>query len=379
MRALRVALLALLALAAALPAQAQGRRCGRCKGTGLVECREHGREDLSRELEVLYCSVVDGCEACAGAGLLDCPACEEPEAQARLAARREGMPAARERLAALDRTMERPLRKAESAHFVLVWEMNAMKVDKKLRDEHQMLHLTLARLERLYADYCELFGAREEDFAKKSRVFVWYLPDDHKRGSAAFCDMYAPAGTKLMGLDPNYSVCGNTSFFKGDEQLHRNLVHCVTHLLFSHETPSNWIGNLKGGWIEEGLAHWFEDRTFGVCDNYCYQEQNTRFDFKGGRFKPALRKLVAADEMPPLAGVMQRNTDQLEPAEHAVALAVVDYLIQLDPKKLDLVGRKLRARAETRDVLQEVYGLSILELDQALKAWVLETYPTRDD
>ena len=62
----------------------------------------------------------------------------------------------------------------------------------------------------------------------------------------------------------------------------------------------------------------------------------------------------------------------------AVALAVVDYLIQLDPKKLDAVGRKLRARAETREVLQEVYGLSILELEAALKAWVLETYPTRD-
>jgi hypothetical protein len=251
-------------------------------------------------------------------------------------------------------------------------------VGKKINDEHQMLHLTLERLERLYADYCELFGATDEDFQRKSRVFVWYLPDDHKRGSGAFCDMYAPAGTKLMGLEPNYSVCGNTTFFKDDEQLHRNLVHCVTHLLFSHETPSNWIGNLKGGWLEEGLAHWFEQRYFDLCDNYCYQEQNTRFDFKGGRFKPALRKLVAADEMPPLAGVMQRNTDQLEPAEHAVALAVVDYLISLDAKKLDAVGRKLRARAETRDVLREVYGLSILELEAALKAWVLETYPTRD-
>ena len=45
MRALAVAL---LAVAIALPAWAQGRRCGRCKGTGLVECREHGREDLSQ-------------------------------------------------------------------------------------------------------------------------------------------------------------------------------------------------------------------------------------------------------------------------------------------------------------------------------------------
>ena len=378
MKPLRAALLLLCAALAALPAQAQGKRCGRCRGEGLLACREHGREDLSGELDVLYCSVVDGCEACVGAGLVDCPACEAPQAQALLEARRAGVLAARERLAELDRTMERSLRKAESAHFVLVWEMSAMKVDKRLESEHQMLHLTLRRLELLYADYVDLFGVEDAAFQRKSRVFVWYLPDDHKRASAAFCDMFAPAGTKLMGPNPNYSVCGNTTFFRGDEALHRNLVHCVTHLLFSHEEPSNWIGNLRGGWAEEGLAHWFEERGFGLCDNYCYQEQNTRFDFKGGRFKPALRKLVAADAMPPVAGVLQRNTDQLEPAEHAVALALVDYLIAQDARKFGRLGRKLRARVETREALAQVYGLSILELESLLQAWVLATYPTRD-
>lgn len=379
MKLARGLVLLLVALLVALPASAQGKRCKKCRGVGWLECREHGREDLSRELEVLFCSVADGCEACGGTGLVDCPDCEEPEVEAQLAARRASQEAARAHLAPIDKAMERTVRKAESEHFVLVWEMHGMKIDKKVFSEHQMLHLTLERLEKLYADYVELFGVKPEDFDKKSRVFVWYLPDDHKRASSAFCDMYAPAGTKLMGLDPNYSVCASKTFFLNDEQLHRNLVHCVTHLLFSHEHPSNWIGNLGGGWLDEGLAHWFEERHFGLCDNYCYQEQNTRFDFKGGHFKPALRKLVDAGEMPPLAGVLQRNTDQLEPAEHAVALAVVDYLISIDPKKLDAVGRKLRARAVTRDVLQEVYGTSILDLEQALKAWVLETYPTRDD
>lgn len=371
-------LAALLALVLAAWAHAaQEKRCTRCRSRGWVECREHGKLDLEHEREVLYCSVADGCAACGGLGWLACTACDEGTASAQAEARRAAAAQARARLAELDATMGRALRKAESAHFVLVWEMTGLKVGKKLLDEHALLHLTLQRLETLYADYTTLLGVQDGAFAQKSRVFVWYLPDEHKRASQAFCDMYAPAGTKLMGLEPNYSVCGSSRFFKGDEQLHRNLVHCTAHLLFSHQYPPQWIGNLKGGWAEEGLAHLFEERGFGLCDNYCYQEQNTRFDFEAGKFKPALRKLVDEGAMPPLAGVMQRNTDQLEPAEHAVALAVVEYLIERDAKAFDQLGQRLRARGDTRELLAELYGLSILELELALEAWVLAEYPSR--
>jgi hypothetical protein len=373
-RAVRVALAA-AALALSLTAAPQGKVCSKCKSTGVVPCKEHGREDVSEELEVLYCSVVDGCEACGGVGLLDCASCDQPEKEARLAARKADVPKARERLAELDTTMGRALRKGESANFVLVWELPPLKVEKVLHSEHQMLHLTLQRLEKLHADYLETLQVPVEHFKKKSRVFVWQLPEDHRQASIAFCDMEVAGGAKLMGPDPNYSVCGNKSFFVGDEQLHRNLVHCVTHLLFSHQQPSNWIGNLKGGWIEEGLPHWFEDRYFQKCDNYCFQEQNTRFDFRGGNFKPALRALVEKGEQPTVAAVMQRNTDELAPAEHAVAMALVDYLIAKDAAAFSALGRDLRARAEAREALQERFKISILELEQALWPWVLANYP----
>ncbi len=371
----RTSLTLIVALIASLGAGAQGERCTRCKSQRMLPCKEHGKLDLDSELAVVYCSVVDGCPACGGAGWVDCGECVDPQAEARLAARRGAVPEARARHAELDQAMGRPLRKAESAHFVLVWEMRGMKVDKRPLDEHQMLHLTLERLERLYADYLELFGVNERAFEKKPRLYVWFLPADHEKASLAFCDLYAQSGSKLMGVDPNYSVCGNVQFFRGDEQLHRNLVHCAIHLLSSHEQPSQWIGNLQAGWLDEGLAHFFEDRYFGLCDTYCYQEQNTQFDFKGGRFKLALRKLAEAGVMPPLAGAMRKNTDELTPAEHALVLGIVDYLVQLDAKKLSNLGRRLRLREELREALQQVYGFSILELEARLKVWVLETYP----
>ncbi len=371
----RTGVLLLAAVAGASGLAAAQERCTKCRSQRLLPCKEHGKLDLGGELAVLYCSVVDGCQVCGGGGWIDCAACEAPAEEGRLAARRAAVAPAREHLAELDRQMGRPLRKAESAHFVLVWEMRGMKVEKRPLDEHQMLHLTLERLERLYADYVQLFGVRESAFEKKSSVYVWFLPSDHERASLAFCDVYAESGSKLMGTDTHYSVCGNVQYFLGDEHLHRNIMHCATHLLFSHEAPSQWIGNLQGGWLDEGLAHFFEDRYFGRCDTYCYQEQNTQFDFKGGRFKLALRTLAEAGVMPPVAGTMRKNTDQLKPAEHALALALVDFLIQLDSKKLSQLGRKLRARAELREALEQVYGFSILELEARLRAWVIETYP----
>ena len=90
----------------------------------------------------------------------------------------------------------------------------------------------------------------------------------------------ASGGVKLMGSTPRYTVCGNKQHFQDDEKLHRNIVHSTTHLLLSCLAPPGWVGNLKGGWMDEGLAHFYEDRYWGICDNYCYQEQNTNVDFK---------------------------------------------------------------------------------------------------
>jgi hypothetical protein len=349
--------------------------CNRCKSQGVQPCKEH-RGEAELEANALYCSVVDGCEACGGTGFVPCPHCDNEKARSDLALKRSRIVPARERLALLDREMGRPLRKAESEHFVLVWEMTGMKVEKKRLDEHAMLHLSVDRLEEVYADYCATLDARS--FRKKVRVFVWYLPADQANGALRFCGQGSGYGVKLMGDTPTYSVCGNSQHFRGDEELHRNLVHSTAHLLFSHEDPSGWVGNQKGGWADEGLAHWFEQRYFGLCDTYCYQEQNTNVDFKGGKFRPAVRKMVAAGEEPPVGEMLEKNTDTLTLPQHAVAMSYVDYLITLDGAKFGALGRLMRAKKPTREAMQEVYGFNVLEFERRWRAWVLETYPVRE-
>ena len=208
-------------------------------------------------------------------------------------------------------------------------------------------------------------------------MLVWWLPNDQRKAALEFAGNTSDTGVKLMGASMVYSVCGNRQNFRGDEQLHRNLVHNTTHLLLSHEEPSLWIGNLKGGWAEEGLAHFMEFRFFEICDNYCYEEQNTNRDFKGGKWKPAFRKMVAQGDAPSMAGLISKNTTELTLPEHAACFSLVDYLVHLDGAKFGRVCAKLRDREEARDALQAVYETPVLELEEDWHAWVLETYPVR--
>jgi len=352
-------------------------RCIQCKQVGLLPCGEHRGLDLELEHDVLYCSYVAGCETCGGTGFVDCDRCENHAAEKRDAEKRAALGKVEEGLKPLDEAMKRELRKAESEHFVLVWEIDDLKVGRKRLDAHELLHLYLARMEELYDAYTTTFGVQEPEFKQKFKLFVWSFLPDHLEASKVFCGSSAEKGVKMMGANPAYSVAGIKRFFKGDEELHRNLVHSATHLLTSHQRPSYWVGQTKGGWADEGVSHWFEDKFFGVCDNYCYQEVNTTANFKGGKWRPAVRKLVASDDAAPAASVMQKNTTILTPAEHALAFSYVDFLIAKDAAKMNTLFQRLRSKVELRDALQETFGWNVLQFEAAWKAWVLETYPTR--
>jgi len=351
-------------------------RCVACRSAGRVPCPEHPKEECAWEDGAWYCSAVDSCATCGGTAWLECASCDNAPVRAELEFKRALLPALRPEFEKLDSEMGRELNKGGSAHFVLVWELDSLKVDKKNLGAHELLHLYLRRLEAQFADYCATLGASEKDFAVKTRVFVWKLVDDQREASERFCGGSSERAMKLMGAHSDYSLCGNRQYFNGDEALHRNVLHSVAHLLVSHQAPSRWLGNIQGGWVDEGLAHWFEERNFGICDTYCYQEQNTNVDFKGGRFRVAARKLAAAGEMPPLAEVLGENTDTLSLPEHVAAFSLVDYLIAQDGPRFGRLCMLLRERKEARDALKEVYGLGPLELESRWKSWVLETYPT---
>ena len=360
---LPLTLLTVLTLGVTLPDEEDPFvRCTRCRNEGARPCCEHDL-DPALEDEVLYCSVVGLHEDCGGTAWLECERCDNHGREARLEAKRAAAPARAAALAYLGKEMGRPLRLVETEHFLLVFELNRLKVGKKKLEGHELIHLYARRLEELFDAYVNLLGVPEEHFENKCRVMVWANEADHREASARYCGASAVGGVKLMGRDVTYSVPALRQLFNGDEALHRNLVHNVTHLLLSHQRPMHWMGQTKGGWADAGLAHWFEDRFFGRCDNYCYQEVDTRTDFPGGKWRVRTRKLVAADASPGLAALFQQNTDSLTYEQHMVSFSLVDYLTTLEGGALNKILVKLRQRVETREVLKEVLGIGPLQLD----------------
>lgn len=359
--------------------------CRKCKSTGVLVCSEHPKDECALEDQVRYCSLVADCESCAGAGFVDCPKCDNEVAQERIEKRRETSARSAKVLEWVDKTWNEgrssahdPLRKIESEHFILVWQMEGLKVDRKRLNTHQTMHLYAERMERLYTDYCAAFGdVRSFEFSQKFTILVWNRTDFQMESSLRFCSSSAKRGVKLLGSNPRYSVCGNKQLFNSDEELHRNLVHNVAHLLLSHQSPSSWIGDKKYGWADEGLGHWFEDRYFGICTNYCYQEQNSRFDFKSGKYRLAVRKMVAADDFPSVGEVFSKTTNDLTLPEHAISFSYVDYLLGVDGKKYSQMMKLLKQKLPTRDALQKCFEMNPLQFEVKWKAWVLETYPTR--
>ncbi|TAJ24539.1 MAG: hypothetical protein EPO68_01280 [Planctomycetota bacterium] len=352
------------------------QKCTKCRSQGRMPCPEHEPDECQAETLVQYCSMVDGCKTCAGVGWIDCAACSDDAVEKDLAARRGEFARGRERLAPYEQVMGRELRMVEDANFVVIWELDELKVGKQRLGAHALAHLYLARMQAIRRSYMDALKANPADFKVKNLMMFWGLATDHHRAAAKWCEMTGDGSMKLMGAVANFTVCAARKYFPDDRGLHRHVAHNLSHLLLSHQAPSNWLGRVGAGWADEGLAHWIEDRALQECGTYCYEEVNTAEQPKPGPWRPAWRKAVAKGDVPGLPSLLSLNTDQLSAAQHTAAFSFVDYLLQLDGAKVDALFKLLRQRKPSRDALIEIYKKSPLELQSDWHAWVLATYPT---
>ena len=353
-------------------------RCTKCRNIGAKPCPEHDSDDCKLEGNALYCSVIGLCETCGGTGWVDCKHCENEAVENRYDLRRQRIPALAAGVAYFEKDLQKPLTLAESAHFVLIWDVERIKVGKRIKGAHEMLHRYIDHLEELYTDYTTVLGGvSDKAFKKKSRIFIWSNTLEHRAASSRYCQMASEGGVRLMGVEPTYSVAATKKLFTTEEFLRRNIIHCTTHLLLSHQTPSHWIGKTKGGWADAGLAHWFEERYFEICDNYCYQESDTAGGVRSGPWKPAVRKMVSKNTFPSLAGMFQQNTETLTPEQHMVAFSLMDYLLLQDGKKVNALLTRMRQKVSTRDALKKIFDTNALRLQEDWREWVKATYPAR--
>jgi hypothetical protein len=361
--------------------------CNFCQNKGAKDCRRHSRKDREAEDDevTLFCSHVITCQECAGTMLVDCSRCKNPEVEARLENQRKKnlawLAARREKV---DKLIKHEVMHLSSKNFDLTYDLKPMKVGRKRLSQHEHAHLYLQRLEDFRDLFMETMQISTRELPNRPEIYMWRDGRDQNIAALKFAGIGATgAGVKLMGAKTVFTMQYQKRYMKDDDDLHRNIVHNVAHLLLSNMEPSYWIGKLKGGWVDAGVAHYFEFKLDGICSNFCYQEQATNKGYKNGKWLVPVRKMVQLDDLLPFAETITKNTDQLEPKEHALCFSYVHFCLEGDLVEKDhgkafcKLVRALKAKEPTRDGLRKAYGLTTFAFVEKWKEWVLKTYPTR--
>ncbi len=360
-------LLATLALLAPPP-----QDCRKCEDTGVLPCRRCARDPCTAARPFAFCSVAAACSDCGGAGAVPCGKCEA-ESTLDLDARRAEVAAWSVKIKAVDDFMQRDLHHVATAHFTLTWDIPRIDLARAAKP-HPAMHVYLDRLADLRADFQDRLGASDEDFLAPTHVMLWSRKQDQEQASLKYTLQPSSTESKLMGQEPCVSIFYDKSFLHEEFELHQAVVHQTVHCLLSNVFDGIWVGNIRGGWIDEGLAHWYETELFGGVRHYCYVESDSLRRFKFGQWEPSVRAAVDKDENLGLLAVTGRNTVEMTPQERMYAWSFCDYLLRAKPGSFGPVARALKQKKSLKDALGEGLGVSPFELERNWRTWVHETY-----
>lgn len=361
--------------------------CTYCKDKGQMPCKKHSKVELALETDgtVHFCTEAAKCKTCGGTLFVDCTHCENADVESKLESRRERIQkwyAARKKK--VDDLVKHPVLQASGEHVDLAWDLKPMKVGRKKLSSHEMLHLYVKRMEDLRADFVKRLQISSAEQPARVELFCWRDARDQFLAAHKFAGQGSQgAGIKYMGSTAIYTMMYKKKDYKNDEDLHRSMVHNTVHLLLANMTPSRWIGQLKGGWIDEGIAHYFEYLLDGECSTRCFQEVMTDVNFKPGKWLVPIRRKVVSGRLPIFAEVIQKNTDQFDGIEHLMVFSYVHYLFEGDlvdknhGKEFVRLVRVLKEKKPAREALRKVYSLSPVRFEEKWKAWVQATYPAR--
>lgn len=376
---------AALGMVGAMHAQTERIACNQCGSDGIVECGKHGKAWLPRERAVAFCSHAAECKVCSGVLDADCKACRNATAEQELARRvelvrnwRRGL-----RTAIDDVAKGAPLLHLKTAHVDLSFGIDKLTVGRDKLDTHAAIHLYGDRLEALRASFVTTLALDDKDFSTRLRIYVCRDGEQSARLAPSVTGIGGnlAVGTKLLGIDAVYCCWQDPRSLPDDASLHRNLVHNGVHLLLSNMDPPRPFGNPQNGWLDEGLAHWFEEKVDGKCTNFCFEEvlMQSGASFKAGRWRVPVRKFADEGKLVSLAALGQKNTDQLDFPEHAQSFAMVDCLLATHggPKLRDFL-RAIKSGTPMRDAMQAVYGTTPLKFDIEFDTWVKANYSPQE-
>jgi hypothetical protein len=304
-----------------------------------------------------------------------CPRCEAPGPE--YGAEREANRAWLAQCQPFDLDFGRPLAHAQSAHFRLTFDVPRLDVPGG-ETLHAGLHLYLGRLEELHAAVSRDLGCTDGDYLAPTHVFLWSLRADQEKAALAYTLQSSATESKLMGKAPVVTIFYDKEWLHEEFELHQAVVHQVTHCLLSNVWDGIWPGNIRGGWIDEGLAHAHELALFGEVRHYCYVETDTILALQRGSWEAPVRARLEQGDAPGFLGVASKNTTEFTPEEQLFAWSYVDFLRRAHPAQLGPIARAIKARQPLREALQGTLGWTPFEFEEAWRAFVRTNYPLRE-
>ena len=357
--------------------------CRRCDHRGVVDCSDawHGDVPLAWEADVL-CSVAAACPSCGGALVVDCPKCDGGPESAAMAARRAELQAfAAEPHPALE-LLGPPVMRVEGPHLELAGRIRALRGPKK-KDRpsgHRFLHEALRESERA-ADLVDAHFGFEVGEEPPGPIPMWFWQDldDHVRVLHELVGATGSGDLKRLDRHPLFSVCTADDQFQDDYvQLVALAVHTTSHLMMAAAWDGRWVGDQGAAWLDEGAAHWYEEKVLGERRHLCVEETYTTEAWEDGLWRAGVRKYLDRHADPVLPRLLALQLPELRPEEHALAWSVYDWLVTAHPEALPGILRAAKAGAPAREWLRDELGLAFPQAEEAWRDWVDETYPRKE-
>ena len=390
------------------PQESEAKGCLRCKKRGAIPCKQHNKHEHAMETEVLFCSVAAACEDCAGAMLVDCEYCEGGPDSSLIAPRR-ARNAAWMKNDPMQEFLGKHVPRIETPRFELIVNTGDLREGRKKVDEHTLMHRVAQDVMFVRSSMETHYGLPPEvsveearnsldppaepksgpegprvtteefypAYLHKMRMWIWNTPADHRAVMSEYLHSGASGDFKMLGKKPVFSVWTESDFstVSGVRSL---FTHNAAHMLLSNMYKETWVGDLSGGWFDAGVGHWYEYQRFDRSVNMCSEEASLAQNYHNGVWKAALKKRLAKEEAYLLPSLLGHNVGAMELSEQALCWSFYDWLVAKHVDKLPDMLKRLKREQPARELLKEVFEKALFPIEDDWRAWVQETYPSKD-
>jgi hypothetical protein len=361
---------ALVALGQADPA------CAPCGDRGMVACKLCASKPCVSQRGYLHCSVEISCGDCGGARWRDCALCDKaPEKD--LGALRAELARWRHTRDSVDEHMaRRDILHLDSKHYRLAFDL-ARSPFKAASNPHEAAHATLDLLERSWDEFVADSGAKPEELTGIASVYLWSGEKDQEKASSKWTLEKSTSVAKLMGAEPVLSLCFGKGRLRDERDLERECAHQLAHLWLSNVHKSVWLGGKKAGWLDEGYAHFCEQRRSGSIEVWCALSAKAQEDIGKWRFESEVLARSADGAVVELASLSGLDTVAIAPAQRLFAWSYVDYIVRAHPARLAQLARVLQSDKPTSEAIQTALGVSLTDFQLAWSTWMKANYSAR--